>query len=135
MSSSSQFLRLLTILLYSEPPKKQQLKGEAGVIGVIFRSDLLTVDNYTGLFREIRMEMQMPAVKATLCLGSETHSIEACKGILSEQLVFVKGESMNILKEFITTHNVPIDVPDEVTSEDDDGDDEAPTVKSKKVRT
>ncbi|KAF5782516.1 hypothetical protein HanXRQr2_Chr11g0496771 [Helianthus annuus] len=118
MSSSSQFLRLLTILLYSEPPKKQQLKGEAGVIGVIFR-----------------MEMQMPAVKATLCLGSETHSIEACKGILSEQLVFVKGESMNILKEFITTHNVPIDVPDEVTSEDDDGDDEAPTVKSKKVRT
>ncbi|KAM0064577.1 hypothetical protein Hdeb2414_s0003g00104591 [Helianthus debilis subsp. tardiflorus] len=81
------------------------------------------------------MEMQMPAVKATLCLGSETHSIEACKGILSEQLVFVKGESMNILKEFITTHNVPIDVPDEVTSEDDDGDDEAPTVKPKKVRT
>lgn len=77
-----------------------------------------------------------PAVKATLCLGSETHSIEGCKGILSEQLVFVKGESMNILKEFITKHNVPNDVPDEILSEEeDDGDDgEGPAVKSKKVR-
>ncbi|KAL8259160.1 hypothetical protein R6Q59_027113 [Mikania micrantha] len=80
-----------------------------------------------------------PAVKATLCLGSETHKIEACKGILSDQLVYIKGESMNILKEFITNHNVPIDVPDEISSEDDDGDGdgngEGPAVKSKKIRT
>ncbi|KAI3676578.1 hypothetical protein L1987_86189 [Smallanthus sonchifolius] len=76
-----------------------------------------------------------PVVKATLCLGSETHSIEACKGTLSEQLVFVKGESMNILKEFITKHNVPNDVPDEISSEDDDDDDgEGPAVVSKKSR-
>ncbi|KAI3682783.1 hypothetical protein L1987_83026 [Smallanthus sonchifolius] len=89
------------------------------------------------------MEMQIqdeqflsPAVKATFCLGSETHTIEACKGILLDQLVFVKGESMSILKEFITKHNVPNDVPDEVSSEDDDDDDgEGPTVKSKKIRT
>nr|XP_043610752.1 uncharacterized protein LOC122582428 isoform X2 [Erigeron canadensis] len=73
-----------------------------------------------------------PAVKATLRLGSETHSIEARKGILSERLAFVKGESMSILKEFITKHNVPNDVPDEMLSEDDD-DSEGITVKPKKV--
>ncbi|KAL9992107.1 hypothetical protein Hdeb2414_s1225g00993891 [Helianthus debilis subsp. tardiflorus] len=90
------------------------------------------------------MEMQMqdesflnPAVKATLCLGSETHTIEACKGILSDQLVYIKGESMSVLKEFITKHNVPNDVPDEIVSEGDadDDDDEAPVIKSKKIRT
>ncbi|KAI7747107.1 hypothetical protein M8C21_006795 [Ambrosia artemisiifolia] len=89
------------------------------------------------------MEIQMqdeafssPAVKATLYLGSETHTVEACKGILSDQLVFVKGESMSILKEFITKHNVPNDVPDEILSEGDaDDDDEGPIVKSKKIRT
>ncbi|KAK1428128.1 hypothetical protein QVD17_16956 [Tagetes erecta] len=98
-----------------------------------------------GFCGEITMEMQIQdehepafssAVKATFGLGSETHTIEACKGILSDQLVFVKGESMNILKEFITKHNVPNDVPDEILSEDDSNDDgEAPAVKSKKLRT
>ncbi|KAK1426728.1 hypothetical protein QVD17_15407 [Tagetes erecta] len=94
----------------------------------------------SGLCVEIAMEQQIEdaaclssAVKATLCLGSETHSIEGCKGILSEQLVFLKGESMNILKEYITKHNVPNDVPDEISSEEDD-DGEDPAVKSKKVR-
>nr|GFB12660.1 hypothetical protein [Tanacetum cinerariifolium] len=38
------------------------------------------------------------------------------------QLVFVKGDSMGILKEYITKHNVLNDVPDdaEILFEDDD---------------
>ncbi|KVI04011.1 hypothetical protein Ccrd_017681 [Cynara cardunculus var. scolymus] len=70
-------------------------------------------------------------VKARLNLGSEKHCVEGCKGIVSEQLVFVKGESMCILKEFITRHNISNDVPDEISSEDDG---ERPPVKSKKIR-
>ncbi|MFS7901616.1 hypothetical protein Hanom_Chr01g00001801 [Helianthus anomalus] len=109
----------------------------------IHQHALLTLENYAGFCGEITMEMQMqdesfpnPAVKATLCLGSETHTIEACKGILSDQLVYIKEQSMSVLKEFITKHNVPNDVPDEILSEGDaDDDDEAPVVKSKKIRT
>ena len=50
--------------------------------------------------------------------------------------IFVKGESMGMLKEYITKHNVPNDVPDdaEILSEDDDGETEKPAVKSKKIR-
>nr|GFA47876.1 hypothetical protein [Tanacetum cinerariifolium] len=61
-------------------------------------------------------------VKVTLCLGSEKHAIEYQDGIILDQLVFVKGDSMGILKEYITKHNVPNDVPDdaEILSEDDD---------------
>lgn len=85
------------------------------------------------------MEMQIEergalalVVKARLNLGSEEHCVEGCKGgIVSEQLVYVKEESMCILKEFITKHNVPTDVPDEISSEDDG---EKPPVKSKKIR-
>ncbi|KAJ9543193.1 hypothetical protein OSB04_022900 [Centaurea solstitialis] len=89
--------------------------------------------------RRSRMDMQIEdggdiVVKARFNLGSEKHFLEGCKGIVSEQLVFVKGESMSILKEFITKHNVPNDVPDpdEISSEDDEG--ERPPVKSKKIR-
>ncbi|XP_071721413.1 uncharacterized protein [Rutidosis leptorrhynchoides] len=84
------------------------------------------------------MEMQIkdgtslsPVVKATIRLGSEAHTIEGCNGILSEQLIFLKVESMSILKEYITKHNVPNDVPDEISSEDEG---EIPVVKSKKTR-
>ncbi|KAJ0434009.1 hypothetical protein HanRHA438_Chr17g0817461 [Helianthus annuus] len=87
------------------------------------------------------MDMQMqdepilsPSVKATFSLGSETHTFKAWKGILSDQLVYIKGESVSVLKEFITKHNVLNDVPDEILSEGDaDDDDEAPIVKS--IRT
>lgn len=79
-----------------------------------------------------------PRVKATFRLGSETHSIQANKGILSEQLVSMKEESMSVLKDFITKHNVPNEVPDEtddVSSEDDDDETtEKVIVKSKKQR-
>ncbi|KAL4588287.1 hypothetical protein LXL04_001170 [Taraxacum kok-saghyz] len=75
-------------------------------------------------------------VKARLCLGAETHSVEGSKGeMISEQIVFVKEECMSILKEFITNHNVQNDVPDpdEILSSEDD---ETPTtvIRSKKIR-
>ncbi|PSR94714.1 CTP-dependent diacylglycerol kinase [Actinidia chinensis var. chinensis] len=78
-----------------------------------------------------------PRVKATIRLGSETYSVQANKGILSEQLASMKEESMSILKDFITKHNVPNDVPDEtddISSEDDDEAPEKVPVKSKKQR-
>ncbi|ESW11149.1 hypothetical protein PHAVU_008G006000 [Phaseolus vulgaris] len=80
-------------------------------------------------------------IKATFRLGSESYSVEPKKGSLSEQLVSLKEESMTILKDFITKHNVPHDVPDEsleVSSDDDDidADDipEKPQAKSKKTK-
>ncbi|CAK9175558.1 unnamed protein product [Ilex paraguariensis] len=76
-----------------------------------------------------------PRVRATLHLGSETYSVHVKKGILSEQLVSMKEESMSILKEFITKHNVPNDdpdEPDEISSEDDGEIPEKSSVKSKK---
>ncbi|KAI3526878.1 hypothetical protein L1887_06144 [Cichorium endivia] len=81
-------------------------------------------------------EKQQIVVKARICLGSETYSVEGCKGgMVSEQVVSVKGECMSILKEFITKHNVPNDVPDPdeiISSEDDES--PTPVVKSKKIR-
>lgn len=76
-------------------------------------------------------------VKATLRLGTESYSVQATKGSsLSEQLVSLKEESMAVLKDFITKHNVPQDVPDESleASSDDDDDDEKPQVKPKKSK-
>ncbi|KAL3381681.1 hypothetical protein AABB24_001678, partial [Solanum stoloniferum] len=76
-----------------------------------------------------------PQVKATFRLGSESYSVEACKGILSEQLISMKEQSMTILKDYITKHNVPNEVPDEpeeFSSEDDGEIPEQPPVKSKK---
>nr|KYP59465.1 hypothetical protein KK1_014901 [Cajanus cajan] len=80
-----------------------------------------------------------PQVKATFRLGSESYSVQTNKGSLSEQLVSLKEESMTILKDFITKHNVPHDVPDEpleASSDDEDDDDipEKPQEKSKKTK-
>lgn len=80
-----------------------------------------------------------PHLKATFRLGSESYSVQANKGSLSEQLVSLKEESMTTLKDFITKHNVPHDVPDEsleASSDDDDADDipEKPQAKSKKTK-
>ncbi|KAJ1391429.1 hypothetical protein SESBI_36670 [Sesbania bispinosa] len=77
-------------------------------------------------------------VKATFRLGTESYSVQATKGLsLSEQLVSLKEESMAVLKDFITRHNVPQDVPDESlepSSEDDDDIPEKPQAKSKKTK-
>lgn len=69
------------------------------------------------------VDCSRPQVKVQFQLGSETYSVTRNKGILSEQLVSVKEESMAILKDFITKHNVPNDVPDELVEEssEDDG--------------
>lgn len=81
-----------------------------------------------------------PYVKATLKLGSETYTVDASKGsTISEELVSMKEKSMSILKEFITKHNVPNDVPDDLvesSSEDEEEEEipEKPHVKSKKTK-
>lgn len=78
-----------------------------------------------------------PLVKAALRLGSENYSVNTNKGTLSEQLVSMKEESMSILKDFITKHNVPNDVPDELIESSSEDDTEAPEkthVKSKKTK-
>lgn len=75
-------------------------------------------------------------VKATFWLGSETYTVQAKEGLVSEQLISVKEQSMSILKEFITKHNVPNDVPDEaeeISSEEEQDDLSAkPPVKKSK---
>uniref|UniRef100_A0A3Q7EM58 Uncharacterized protein n=1 Tax=Solanum lycopersicum TaxID=4081 RepID=A0A3Q7EM58_SOLLC len=84
---------------------------------------------------QMRDALSPPQVKATFRLGSEAYSVEACKGILSEQLISMKEQSMTILKDYITKHNVPNEVPDEpeeFSSEDDGEIPEQPPVKSKK---
>lgn len=84
---------------------------------------------------QMQEALSPPQVKATLRLGSETYSVEVCKGILSEQLISMKEQSMTILKDYITKHNVPNEVPDvpeEFSSEDDGEISEEPSVKSKK---
>ncbi|XP_050237507.1 uncharacterized protein LOC126687143 [Mercurialis annua] len=79
-------------------------------------------------------------VKATFKLGSETYSLDGNKGsTVSEELVSFKEKSMFVLKEYITKHNVPHDVPDElleISSEDDAEIVEKPahTAKSKKTK-
>ncbi|XVF32883.1 hypothetical protein REPUB_Repub17cG0121400 [Reevesia pubescens] len=82
-----------------------------------------------------------PQVKATLRLGSELYTVNAKKvGTVSEQLFSMKEESMSILKEFITKHNVPNDVPDELvesSSEDEEEEEEVSkksNVKLKKAK-
>ena len=76
-------------------------------------------------------------VKATFKLGSELYAVDSCTGnTVSEQLVSMKEQSMSILKEFITKHNVPNDVPDELaeSSSEDDEVLEKPQVKTKKSK-
>ena len=79
-----------------------------------------------------------PQVQVHFQLGEETYSVGGKKGILSEQLVSVREESQSIFKDFITKHNVPNDVPDELvenSSDDDDGEiSEKVQVKSKKTK-
>ena len=78
---------------------------------------------------EAQTEGGMPPklrVKATLNLGPETYTVNASKGIISEELISMKEESMGILKEFIAKHNVPNDVPDEPLEGSSDDEDEVP---------
>lgn len=80
-----------------------------------------------------------PLVQATLQLGSENYAVVAAANgsALSEQLASMKEESMRIFKEYITKHNVPTDVPDDLvesSSEDDVEATEKPPVKSKKTK-
>lgn len=79
--------------------------------------------------------LSVSRVKATLQLGSESYSFDSESGILSQQLDAMKEKSMGILKEYITKHNVPNDVPDEPlegSSEDDAEELNNPPKKSKK---
>ncbi|CAK7348417.1 unnamed protein product [Dovyalis caffra] len=77
-------------------------------------------------------------VKTTFKLALETYAVNSCKGdTVSEELVSVKEESLSILQEFITKHNVPNDVPDELaeSSSEDAGEVlEKPQVKLKKSK-
>ncbi|THU71772.1 hypothetical protein C4D60_Mb04t05010 [Musa balbisiana] len=76
-----------------------------------------------------------PRVKATFHLGSETFSVCSNAGILSQQLVSMKEQSMAILKDYITKHNALNDVPDEViegSSDESEEDVDNPPKKSKK---
>lgn len=87
---------------------------------------------------ETESVLASPQVNATFCLGAESYSVKATDGSsLSEQLVNLKEQSMTVLKDFITKHNVPQDVPDESlegSSDDDDDDAKKPQVKSKKTK-
>ncbi|KAL5702659.1 hypothetical protein ACHQM5_027847 [Ranunculus cassubicifolius] len=75
-------------------------------------------------------------VKATFNLASEVYSVNTSNGSLSEQLISAKEQSMAVLKDFITKHNISIDVPDELVegSEEEDDDiiiSEKPSKKQK----
>ncbi|KAG2716148.1 hypothetical protein I3760_03G110500 [Carya illinoinensis] len=59
------------------------------------------------------------------------------QGNLSEQLISMKEKRMSILKEFITKHNAPNDVPNELVEsslEEDTETIEKTHVKSKKTK-
>ncbi|GMI66633.1 hypothetical protein HRI_000332600 [Hibiscus trionum] len=80
-----------------------------------------------------------PKVKATLRLGSELYTVNSkAVGAVSEQLSFMKEESMSILKEFITKHNVPNDVPDELlegsSDDEEEGEEEDEVAKKSKAK-
>ncbi|ESQ30805.1 hypothetical protein EUTSA_v10011898mg [Eutrema salsugineum] len=69
-------------------------------------------------------------VKVEFKLGTESYTIDANKGdTVLDQLVSMKEESMKILKEFITKHNVPDDVPDEILSDVEGEEEDASHVK------
>ncbi|KAJ1261067.1 hypothetical protein BS78_10G280100 [Paspalum vaginatum] len=79
-----------------------------------------------------------PRVQANLVLGTESFDISSESGTLSEQLAAMKEKSMAILKEHITKHNAPNDVPDEPVDGESDDEGEAlvnnPPKKSKKQK-
>ena len=69
-------------------------------------------------------------VRAVLRLGGESYSIQSQAGaILSQQLAEVKDESMKILKNFMSSHNVPEEVADDLA--DSSGEDEVHAVDDK----
>ena len=87
----------------------------------------------------MEVETSKPLVKATLRLGAELHSVQADdNGSLSEKLVTLKEKSMAILKYFITKHNAPQDVPDDLVeiSSEEEADDvpEKTVIKHKKTK-
>ncbi|KAL2897211.1 Acyl transferase [Bienertia sinuspersici] len=74
-------------------------------------------------------------VKVSIRLGSEIYAVCGSTGSLSEQLILMKEESMNILKDYITKNNAPADVPDEPiegSSEDEDEISKKPKQKKRK---
>ncbi|XP_047074837.1 uncharacterized protein LOC124684604 [Lolium rigidum] len=79
-----------------------------------------------------------PRAKATLVLGAESFAVSSESGTLSEQLAAMREKSMVILKDYITRHNAPNDVPDESVEglSDDEGEALAknPPKKSKKQK-
>ncbi|KAK1613137.1 hypothetical protein QYE76_036810 [Lolium multiflorum] len=79
-----------------------------------------------------------PRAKATLVLGAESFAVSSESGTLSEQLAAMREKSMVILKDYITRHNAPNDVPDEPVEglSDDEGEALAknPPKKSKKQK-
>ncbi|EOA36359.1 hypothetical protein CARUB_v10010736mg [Capsella rubella] len=85
---------------------------------------------------EIERNVSVPGkknlVKVEFKLGTESYIIDSSnKGdTVLDQLVSMKVESMKILKDFITKHNVPDDddVPDQILSDDEEGDDVASPV-------
>lgn len=91
---------------------------------------------------EIESPVTVPGknlVKVEFKLGTESYTIDSNKGDnVLDQLVSMKQESMKILKDFITTHNVPDDdVPDQILSDEEAGDDASPVicpVKPKKTK-
>ncbi|KAF8410394.1 hypothetical protein HHK36_002923 [Tetracentron sinense] len=100
-----------------------------GALMVLHRSLIFSVASTIRYMMEAQSQDSLPPrprVKATLNLSSEIYSVNATKGILSAQLVSMKEESMSILKDFITKHNVPNDVPDEAVESSSEDDGEAP---------
>uniref|UniRef100_A0A1J3D4K4 Uncharacterized protein n=1 Tax=Noccaea caerulescens TaxID=107243 RepID=A0A1J3D4K4_NOCCA len=91
---------------------------------------------------EIESRNTVPAknlVKVAFRLGTESYTIDANRGdTVLDQLVSMKEESMRILKEFITKHNVPDHVPDETLSGEESDEDASPLekcpVKPKKTK-
>uniref|UniRef100_A0A1D1XHZ9 Coiled-coil domain-containing protein 14 n=1 Tax=Anthurium amnicola TaxID=1678845 RepID=A0A1D1XHZ9_9ARAE len=78
-----------------------------------------------------------PRVKAIMRLGSDSFCVRSGGGMLSQQLVEMKEESMSILKDFIIKHNIPNDIPDEPAEGMSEEESEAvnnPPKKSKKHR-
>jgi hypothetical protein len=80
-----------------------------------------------------------PRAKATLVLGAESFAVSSSEsGKLSEQLAAMREKSMVILKDYITRHNAPNDVPNESIEGLSDEEGEAfaknPPKKSKKQK-
>ncbi|KAI3930767.1 hypothetical protein MKX01_037213 [Papaver californicum] len=74
---------------------------------------------------DVTVPISSSLLKATLCLGEKKYFVDGTNidgVLLSDQLVSMKQASMSILKEFITKHNIPADVPDEAVKEEEEED-------------